>query len=118
MTSSTIMAYHQEALMINVYNRKHVVLHMCVYRHYQYTGLLLWGAFFEGYKFCEWTKRESSRKQFSRIYISLHSAIHVTIGFQLIFSETNFVEVRKSTITKGLCDSSIEEVLRVCRKIV
>ena len=39
--------------------------------------------------------KESSRKQFSRIYISLQSAIHVTIGFPIIIGEANFVEVRK-----------------------
>ena len=56
------------------------------------------GHFFKGYKFCEWTKKESLRKQFSRMYISLQSAIHVTIGFSIIFGgKTNFVEVQKST---------------------
>ena len=51
--------------------------------------------FFEGYKFHEWTEKESLRKQFSQIYISLQPTIHITIGFLLIFSETKFAEVRK-----------------------
>ena len=49
---------------------------------------------FEGYKFC---LKESSRKQFSRIYISFQSAIHAMKGFLIIFGEANFVEVQKST---------------------
>ena len=51
-------------------------------------------AFFEGYRF---RLKESSRKQFSQNYISLQSAIRVTIGFLIIFGETNFVELWKST---------------------
>ena len=35
------------------------------------------------------------RKRFSWIYISLQSAICVTIGFLIIFGETNFMEVQK-----------------------
>ena len=62
-----------------------------------YIQLCTIGHLFRGYKFCEWTKKESFRKQFSRIYISLQSAILVTIGFPLIFDETNFVEAWKST---------------------
>ena len=52
--------------------------------------LFRWSPFFEGYK------KESSRKQFSWIDISLQSAIHVMIGFLIIFGETNFMEIWKS----------------------
>ena len=46
--------------------------------------------FFKGYKFHEWTKKKA------QIYISLQSAICVTVGFPLIFGKTNFMEVQKS----------------------
>ena len=42
-------------------------------------------------------KKEISRKQFSRICISLQSAIHVTIGFPISFGETNLWKSEKST---------------------
>ena len=65
----------------------HTRMHLSNYRR---------APFFEGYKFCKWTKKESLRKNFQESYISLQSAIHVMIGFSIIFCETNFVEVRKS----------------------
>ena len=42
----------------------HVCMYVCMYM----------GAFFEGYKFCEWTKKGSLRKLFSRIYIGVSSS--------------------------------------------
>ena len=55
------------------------------------------GAFFEGYKFCEWTKKEVRGNYFhkSTLVSSLQSTIHVMIEFPLIFSKTYFVEVPK-----------------------
>ena len=44
---------------------------------------------FQGLQFHEWTKKDFEET------ISLQSAIHVTIGFPLIFRKTNFMEVHK-----------------------
>ena len=49
--------------------------------------------FLKGYKFC----KKEVQGNHSQIYISLQSAICVMIGFPIIFSEVNFVEVQKST---------------------
>ena len=48
--------------------------------------------FFEGYKFYKCTKRKLEETIFTNLH-SLQSAIHVTIGFLLTFSEIDFVEV-------------------------
>ena len=53
--------------------------------------------------------KRKSRKQFSRIYISLQCAIHVTIGFPIIFSETNFVKVRKIHKIHEICSPQKKE---------
>ena len=57
--------------------------------------------YFEGYKFCECTKRKYFHE--STLVSSLQFAIHVTIEFLLIFGETNFVEVPK-----------IHEICEIC----
>ena len=74
-------------------------------------------AFFEGYKFCEWNKKGSLRKIFSRIYIaSLQSAIHVMIEFPLIFGEKMFVEVPKIHEIRKICSSQKRNPMVACLK--
>ena len=56
--------------------------------------------FFEGYKFCEWSKKGVCGNYFHETTLAALFTIHVNLHameFLLIFGETNFVEVAKFT---------------------
>ena len=63
--------------------------------------------FFEGYKFCEWTRKGSSRKIFSQMYISVFSSVcnlcHNRVSANVC--KTNFVEVPKIHKICKICSS-------------
>ena len=79
---------------------------LCRHVHYGFKGLIdcLWTLqwniycrvpFFKGYKFREWEVWGNHFQEYTLVSASLQFAIHVTIGFPLIFGETNFMEVPK-----------------------
>ena len=87
----------------------HLVCHACNIHRYSTqfmcmdTHMYFWhcyhrAPFFEGYKFCEWSKKGSLWKLFSQTTLAELFTIHVnlhTMEYLLIFGETNFVEVPK-----------------------